>query len=325
MPQAQGSNVRIGLLKEATWGVTPAVSAGDVHVIPILSESLNASQERLQNAHLATSRAYGPGVLGRVEGAGDLTVNLGPNAHGWLLRGLLGPPTTTGAGPYTHVFKVPASLPSYTVEKWFADITKGFRFTGMVVGSMGFKFGPAGFVETTVSFVGKNAASATAALDSAPTTYTDAPFDLAATATALSEGGSTLGTATALELSIDNELDGDLYTLANAGARGAIAAGKLKVTGKLSAFFDSLTLYDKAANSTESSLSYTLQHGTGAGTAGNEQLVIAVNELLYGRAVPQVGRSGGVLVELPFDAYYANHADASPVTVTLKNAIASYA
>ena len=98
----------------------------------------------------------------------------------------------------------------------------------------------------------------------------------------------------------------------------------MKVTGTLTAYFENLTLFNKALNSTESAIVITLQHGVGDGTAGAEQLVITLPEIFYDRVDPQVGGSGGINVELPFRAVYDNNADATSIKMVLLNAVVDY-
>lgn len=58
---------------------------------------------------------------GPVPGAGDrlgsVDIPLDVEGTGWWLTGLFGAPTTTGTGPYTHVWQSGAdTIPSYTLE-----------------------------------------------------------------------------------------------------------------------------------------------------------------------------------------------------------------
>jgi len=59
--------------------------------------------------------------------------------------------------------------------------------------------------------------------------------------------------------------------------------------------------------------------GSCAGTAGNESLEIFIPELSYAPNAPAISGPRGVLVELPFVAYYEDAAGASALQVILKN------
>lgn len=325
MAQAQGSSSTLRLIEETTWGITPTVTAGDMTVLPFASESLDMTQEREQNPHITNSRNYGPGVLQTIDCGGDTEHRLNPLAHGWLWKAVLGGYAVSGTGPYTHTFTVGNTLPSYTLEKGFTDISQYFRFAGMKAGQMRLRIQPSGFVETSVSWLGKTATTASSALDSAPTEHADEPFALAAGTVTLKEGGTTIAIVTSLEITIDNALDGSVYAVASGGTRAAIPAGKCRITGTLEAFFEDLSLYNKAANSTESSIEIVLQHGTGDGSAGNEKITITLPEILYSRRAPKVtSGDAGVLVELPFQAHYTNATEGTSCQVVLLNSVASY-
>lgn len=325
MTQAKGANAQAVMLAEVTWGTTPSVTPGDGTLIPFETESLSASQAKEDNPHMNGDRNYGLPVDGRVDCGGDLNVRLNPLAHTHLWKAMLGAPVTTGSDPYIHTFKPPATLPSFSISKDFIDITQSFIYTGMTGSKITGSIKDSGFVEFAVSFLGKGRTASATPMDSAPTSLVDNPYSLAAADIAITEGGGALATATELAFEIDNELDGDQYVIAAQGQRGGIPCGKIKVTGTLTAFFENLTLFDKAVNSTESAIVVTLRHGDGAGSAGNESTVITFPEILYDEVDPQVGGSGGVLVELPFRAVYDNNADATSLKVVVSNAVVSYA
>jgi hypothetical protein len=90
------------------------------------------------------------------------------------------------------------------------------------------------------------------------------------------------------------------------------------VTGKVTAMFENLTLYNKALNNTESSLEVIM-------TSGSYSLSILVPELKYKLTSPVVQTQGGVYVELEFSGYYENGADAACLKVTLVNTHSAYA
>lgn len=327
MAQASGSRGRILFLPESTWGTKPSVTPGDSFLVHFESESLDCSQQRMQNPHITSSRNPGPGSLDKVECGGGINIKLNPLSHGIVWQALFGAPVTTGAGPYVHTFKVGSTLPSYTVEKGYTDNDDYFWLNGMTLGSLQLSIAASGYVDTSTTWMGKGedaSSPAVASFDSAPTNNGDAPFELTNANMAITEGGSPIATVTKVDLTIDNQVDGATYLVAAQGYRGGVTPGIVKVSGTLTAMFDSTTLYAKATGSTESSLSITLALGTGAGTAGNEYTTITIDELLYGRSIPKISGPAGVLVELPFEAYYTDGASASTVKVVVGNAIASY-
>lgn len=155
--------------------------------------------------------------------------------------------------------------------------------------------------------------------------YTDpghSPFDGFEVAV-IQEGGSDIAYLTQVDLSIENNLYGGNYVLGGGGTRRSITEGKVKVSGVITALFESMALYQKALRKTETSLKLAWKHGTGAGTDGNESLEIYVPELLIAKETPVIEGPQGILYRGPFEAYYNDGADASSMKITLLNAEAS--
>ena len=152
--------------------------------------------------------------------------------------------------------------------------------------------------------------------------YTDpghTPFDGFQVAV-IQEGGSDIACLTAVDLSIENNLDGGNFVLGGGGIRRSIPEGKVRVSGQITALFESMALYTKALQKTETSLKLTYRNGTGAGTAGNEEMEIYVPELVISKDTPIVEGPQGILYRGPFEAYYNDGADASSIKITIKNA-----
>jgi len=152
--------------------------------------------------------------------------------------------------------------------------------------------------------------------------YTDpghTPFDGFEVAV-IQEGGSDVADLTAVVLTLENNLDGGNFVLGGGGIRRSIQEGKVKVSGTITALFESMALYQKALQKTESSLKLTYRHGTGGGTDGNEEMEIYVPELVLAKETPIIEGPQGILYRGPFEAYYNDGADASSLKITIKNA-----
>ena len=61
----------------------------------------------------------------------------------------------------------------------------------------------------------------------------------------------------------------------------------------------------------------------GDGTAGNESLVLTIDELIFQEQDPIIKDKKGILVELPFTAYWDNGANGTSIMAVLKNTQAS--
>lgn len=77
-----------------------------------------------------------------------------PAEIGDLLAGLLGLPSTSGTGPYTHVFTPQANVPSYTVE--FLAGAGFSRFPGAKFSSLAFSHSPEGALTVGIEGLAKD-------------------------------------------------------------------------------------------------------------------------------------------------------------------------
>jgi hypothetical protein len=318
MPQAKGANVTIGYQAESTYATDPG--SPDLRKLHFLTEGLRLSQDVVFSQTITGDRNPTTPIRGNKTVTGQITCEL--QAYiGTLFKAALGSCTTTGTeSPYTHTIKLGSSIPSLTIEKAFTDLTTAqyFKYNGCKVKSLALSLKPDGYQECRFDFVGAKETVGTAAFDA---TLTDAGkqswngFQV----NSIAEGGASIAKVMAAEIQIENNLDESIYCIGGAGLRAQLPEGLARVSGRIKALFDDVTLYTKALNSTESSLEIVYRLGTGAGSAGNEQLTITINELQYAPASPVVSGPAGVLVELPFEAYYGDNAGASALTMVLLN------
>jgi hypothetical protein len=236
-----------------------------------------------------------------------------------FFKNLLGSMTTSGVNPYSHVGKI-ANLPvGLSIEKQFTDIAQFILYNGCRVSSFKVSVSAEGIINCTWGIMGakENAATIITSLDPSPTDYGHNPFD--AFEASIEEGGATIATVSSFDLTVDNGLDGNNYVIGGGGERRSLPAGIVKVSGKISALFEDMSLYTKALSHTESSLKITLKKGDGLGSANNESIEFHLEELVYAPNSPAISGPTGVLVDLDFEAYYDNGNNASALMVTVKN------
>lgn len=159
-------------------------------------------------------------------------------------------------------------------------------------------------------------------LDSSIADLGHSPFD-GFTISTVQEGGADIAVVTNIELNIENNLDGSNFVIGGGGIRRSVPEGKIKVSGKITCLFESMATYIKAMRSTESSIKLVYEHGTGAGTDGNEYLEFDIPELYFSKETPVIEGDQGILYNGPFEAFYDDDAGASAMTITLKNAEAT--
>jgi hypothetical protein len=316
MTQAQGSKGYLAIQKESSYGVAPG--APDLVKIPFSSESLSRSMALETNDHISGIRSSRQPVRGNTDVAGNIGFNLG-FYHGLLLFGALGAESYSSP---THTLKVGGPLPSFTIEKGFSDISQFFLYKGCKVSKLSLNIASSGFQKCTVDILGASETISGTSFDATQTDYGDAPIDGFGIAS-ITEGGSGITGVTELSLNIDNNLDGDTFTIAGGGTRGSINEGLVTVSGTIKGFFENLTMLNKAINQTESSLGITYTRGTGAGTSGNEQLVISIPELVYSVKSPPITGPKGIYYELDWQGFWGNDAGNSACIMTLKNTVAA--
>lgn len=316
MAQATGSNGVITISKpETVPGTTPASPSGQIFAFE--SESLKRSTELLKSNIIRNSRNASKPSRGKRDVSGNIKSEL----HPFIARQLymaFGSVNTTGAGPNkTHVFKIGDELPYHTIEKGFTDLGKYFQYLGCKCNKAGWECNPSGILPLDMDFLGIDREIADATFDAAAV---DLGFDAweAFNAT-LKVGGATIPTVSAVKWAIENGLDGDVYCIGGNGKRYAIPQGATVVSGSLTVLFDSMTLLTAATNGTDSSLELGLLRGTGDGTAGNEALDVVADELIFQEQDPIIKDKKGILIELPWTAYWNTGANGTSVMATLKN------
>lgn len=144
--------------------------------------------------------------------------------------------------------------------------------------------------------------------------------------TLVQEGGSgQLLNVQRASISIERDIDTGSYVIGGRGIRNSLPEGRAKVTGSITALFDenALPIFHKAIRFQESSLKIVASRGTGTGAAGNEYFELLLPELKWGKDTPKVAGPQGMVMEIPFEAYYDNDAGASAAIIVIKNAQAT--
>lgn len=234
---------------------------------------------------------------------------------------LIGGDASAASSPYVHRFYINtvtgSTLPSYTIERGYSDISQYFLYNGCKVNSLSFSVLPEGFQEVTVNFMGaKETVSGSSYAETDEITDNGKSSFDGFTISTLQEGGTDIAIVTTIDgLTIENNLDGSVYVIdpSNPGERRSLPAGTAKITGTLTAVFEDLTLYNKAvaASPTETSLRIKYKLGTGDGSNNNEAIEFFIPELIFSPQAPVVEGATGVLVELPFEAYYDDTTEAT--------------
>lgn len=316
MEQASGGNARIVISgAETTRGVIPVTPAG--LVMPFESESLGRKTELLKSNIIRSSRNASKPSRGKREASGNIKTELSPAMGRQLLMGY-GSVVTAGAGPsYTHTFKIGQALPYHTIEKGFTDLGQYFQYLGCKCNKMGFEVNPSGILPLDMDFMGLDRLIETESFDPVAVDLGHDAWE--AFEAAIKIGGQVIDTVSAVKWSLENNLDGDVYCIGGGGKRYSIPEGATVVAGSITVLFDSVALLEAATNGTENSLEFSLSRGTGDGTAGNEKLTQTFDELIFQEQDPIIKDKKGILLELPWTAYWNNGPNGTSAMAVLKN------
>ncbi|HET6805324.1 MAG TPA: phage tail tube protein [Frateuria sp.] len=328
MPQVRGSNVRLIGVTDDSFATPPA--SPSAVILPFVQNNVKADQQRDTDDTISGFRGAARSVAGNRTVGGTLQVNAAPQTIGFLLKHLLGAPTsTTATGVTTHVFGVAASgasalPPSFTLESdlgaAFTAASRYVRLTGCRIAQAQFAVGPSGFMQVTPTITGSGYSKSGTPLDASPDDTGHAAFSTL-TASLVFGGGALPLDVTKLDFTIGNNLDEDTYVIGGNGNRGDLPEGLLTVSGTVEALLKDSGLLDAALADTDSSLVLTLTRGTGDGTDGNESLEINIPALVFATTTPTVPGPKGVRLQASFTGHRTT--GEIGVTATLKTPLAT--
>lgn len=315
MSNARGFKSTLALDFETTYGSDPTSVNGIK--MPIHSTKIEEKQPFVEDKVLSGRRDAAAPSLDYIDVGGPIVVPMSILEAGYWLKAMFGNPTTSGASPYTHVFKVGDSQPSLVLEQGYPDVPFYEKFNGCKVSKFTLPWGGSGDVEATIDIVGAKRTTGTTVYDSTLTVPTLTKFQQFQVA--IMEGATLASLATAISgnIVIDFGLDTDGYAAGTSGVRGQLDEGKVKVTVSLQAFFKDAALLNKAINSTETSFKATW-------TSGANSLEILVPEMLYEKTSPGITGDKGIRIDLNGTAYYKDHSDNSIIKATLVNTQSTY-
>lgn len=160
--------------------------------------------------------------------------------------------TVTTVGKQTYVPKTAHTDDSYSVEQWFSDIAQSEVFTGMKVGGAAISLPATGLVTSNFTFKGKDLAqTGTTAYFTNPTAASTKGI-FAAVNGALLVNGSQGACITSMDFNIERAMEPT--TCIGTNSADAIFAGRIKITGNFSAYFEDGSIRDYFKDETKVTL-----------------------------------------------------------------------
>ena len=305
MTIANGAQHSLHYVAESTYGTTPSTPTWTP--LPHTGTSLALTKDGIESEKLRGDRQVEDFRHGNKSVAGDITGELEYAAFDDMLEAAL-----CGSWAVDEL-KAGTTRRSFTFERKFADLStpEYHRYTGCEVNALSISVSPNAMVTTTFGIIGKDLT--TNPTQVASSVYSsdvgNSPFD--SFTGSILEGGSSIGVVTAFELSLENGIEPLFAVGSQTTNRPSI--GKSRLTGTLTTYFESKTLYDKFINETSSSIALTLTD-----LDGNDYL-IELGNVKYNSGQPDVSGEGAVTIALEFVGLY-DDADASNIVITRTDA-----
>jgi len=192
------------------------------------------------------------------------------------------------------VLKTGTDAQSLTFERAFTDINQYQVFTGCLVDELNLSVQPESLVSGRFSVLGQTMTAQGSPLDAAVDAGSAyAPMD--SFSGVLEEAGAALGLVAGIDLKIENGIE-PAYVL-GADSATAMTAGRSRISGEITAYFEDNSLIAKFINAEQSSLKLSVSG------AGGSYDILLPNILYTGADIPVKGDRITTLT-LPFVALY---------------------
>ena len=209
--------------------------------------------------------------------------------------------TVTMVGKQTFIPITGHTDKSFSIEHWFSDVTPTANelFLGCKIDKGALSLPPTGIATVNFDIMGKDITPSTARYFTTPTAVTTTT-SVAAVNGVMRVGGVTVASITGLTIEIDPTFTGDAVVGQN--VIPFLFAGKVKVTGQMTAYFDSTALRDQFINETEAEVIVAL---TSDNSNTSEFIVLTMSRVKTGGASKD-DKDGGLIQTLPFKALLNN-------------------
>lgn len=283
--------------RESSWGVLGG--SPKKYQLQFNSSSMSASQGSADNNAISGDRNPRDSVLLRKDAGGEIAFYIGKKSFPWWLNMVLGGLTTTGAAdPWTHTFKVGASLPTFQIEEKFALAAPHYLlYAGCIANTLSMSGGPDGLKEARVGVIAKDGTPSAVQTLTTPTDWTDEVIadDSMAAAADVKFNGSAFAEMASFDLSFSNNVIADDYRMGTL-YRGSVIPRRASLTGNLRVIFESLTAYNLAVAGTKTNFDVKWTLG------GGHSLQVVVPRITLERKDPQISGDGLVYLDLPYKA-----------------------
>lgn len=313
MARAYGANAQLLGKFETVYGTPPT---GNYIKFPFVSCDLGSEQGLIASDLLGQGHDPSQPIRDVIRVEGNVVVPVDLRNFGHWLKALLGAPTTTGTGPYTHTFASgAASLPSLALEVGMPEVPIFFTEAGVRVNSAQLTFARSGAANATLNCIAQGETDAGVTGGGSPTTASLTRFNQFQAS--IKKDGVQLGNVTGAQLTYSNNLE-RIETIRSDGKIDGADPTIAALTGNIEVRFADTTLIDAATDNTplELAFAYTID--------ADKSLTFTAHEVYLPKPKLAISGPGGVQATFDWQAAKAT-SPARMLTVVLKNDIASYA
>lgn len=304
-----GQTVDLTMGKETTYA---SKIGGDVYTrIPYNSVSLSLTKSTQESNVLTGDRNVHDVFQGAHSVAGDITFNLSHQAIiVEMLEAILGDHTASGG-----VIEVGTERASYTIHEAFTDLatTKDNHvFVGCEFNTFNMSIPADGLIECTVGLVGATLETHDNRQDGTVSNFSDTnePFHSHDVTITVDGGNTPLTAITDFSLSIDNGIATTNSIGTNIPIQGGIS--KCRVSGTMTAHFDSTTLFEKFIDE-NNFLDLTVLVGANGGAETG--ILFDMSKVRVTAGNVEVGGEGLVSVSLEFTALRNDSNDQATIQI----------
>ena len=312
MARAYGANASLLAAFETTYGVAPV--SGFVK-FPFVSSSLGSEQGLIDSDILGQGRDPAAPSRDVIKVEGDVVAPVDLRYFGHWLKALLGNPTTSGTGPYEHVYGSGAmALPSLSVEIGMPEVPAFFLIGGVRLNSMALNFQRSGQASATFNVIAQSETRNNTSQGGVPSTLPFKRFGQFQGQVKLDR--APLANLTGANLTYTNNLE-RIETIRSDGKIDGADPTIAALTGAIEVRFADTALLDKATSGEPVALEFAYI------ISATEKLVIEAHEVYLPKPKRAISGPGGV--QASFDWRAANNIVAGRMmTVTLTNDVEEY-
>jgi hypothetical protein len=292
---------------ETDYGVVNATPTGIVYPVRYTGFTGGLSRDTFESMEIRADRISAGTRLGAKNVQWEIATELSYGSLDTLLQAV-----TMGTWN-TNVLETGTTRRSYTLERYFADLTTGnkfYRLLGSEFNSLKLSVTTGGIITATFGGISQDEATAAATIATVAAADTTEPFD--AFQGALTNEDGALATVTDFQIELTNGLEP--FFVVGTPLTMLPSVGRSKISGTLTCRFSDADYFDKFVSEDKDTLTLTLTD------AATNELEIVLPNVTYTGGARDVSGDGPVKIVMPFRADYDSGA-ASNITFTRTAAV----